>query len=361
MSHSNAASSRALKAAGQGARAFAVHLERFEAIVLHASAQTARGLRRHLAVRCYLEDLRTPAFMLQGLGRVYRKVLPRDAGAVIESQRIIYKEVEDALGEFDAWHTLLVRAQKAWRAPTAVQAWFHDNRMHAAGRVDAALHIFRLTPEKSGRGTGGGARDIPALFGIRAECADLPWPADWKDRKKVARFLANELREIEEHCESGTLNLRDLEGGLHELRRRLRWPSVYAAALNGLVVIGPQKAAAPGLTHYCTPAVTGSRHAYLPRNRRVAQPLEINYAHWIALSWLIQELGLQKDQRQWTTALEAALQGSGARPGKPLAQMLGKDYGTAATTARTATNAVERLVLKERVLGCIADELDRQS
>lgn len=361
MSHSNTAISRALQAAGQGARAFAVHLKRFEGIVLHASAQTARGLRRHLAVRCYLEDLRTPAFMLQGLGRVYRKVLPRNAGAVIESQRIIYKTVEDALGEFDAWHTLCVRAEKAWRAPADVQAWFHDNRMHAAGRVDAVLHLMRLTPESGGRGTVEGARDIPALVGIRAECADLPWPADWKDRKKVARFLADELREIEEQCESGTLNLHDLEGGLHELRRQLRWPSVYAAALNGLVVIGPQRSAAPGLSHYFTGAVTGSRHAHLSRNRLVAQPLEINYAHWIALSWLIQQLGLLKDQRQWTAALKAALSGSGARPARGLPQMLGKDFSTAAGTARKAANAVERLVLKERVLGCIADELDRQA
>jgi hypothetical protein len=361
MSHSNAASLRTLQAAGQGARAFAIHLKRFEAIVLHASAQTGRGLPRHLAVRCYLEDLRTPAFLLQGLGRVYRKVLPRDAGAVIERQRIIYKEVEDALGEFDAWHTLFGRAHTAWRAPAEVQAWFHDNRMHAAGRVDAALHLLRLAPEVGGHGTVEGARDIPGLVGIRAECADLPWPADWKDRKKVARFLADELREIEEQCESDTLNLRNLEGGLHELRRRLRWPSVYAAALNGLVVIGAQRAAAPGLTHYFTDAVTGSRHAHLTRNRRVAQPLEINYAHWIALSWLIQELGLLKDQRQWTAALKAALSGSGARPGRGLAQMLGKDFTTAATTARAAANAVERLVLKERVLGCIADELDRQA
>ena len=161
MSHSNAASLRTLQAAGQGARAFAVHLKRFEAIVLHASAQTGRGLRRHLAVRCYLEDLRTPAFLLQGLGRVYRKVLPRDAGAVIERQRIIYKEVEDALGQFDAWHTLFGRAHTAWRAPAAVQTWFHDNRMHAAGRVDAALHLLRLTPEAGGHGTVEGARDIP--------------------------------------------------------------------------------------------------------------------------------------------------------------------------------------------------------
>ncbi|MQC25269.1 MAG: hypothetical protein DWG81_04910 [Chloroflexi bacterium] len=360
MSHSDAANWRALQAAGQGARAFAVHLKRFEAIVLRASAQTARGLRRHLAVRCYLEDLRTPAFMLQGLGRVYRKVLPHAAGAVVERQRLIYKGVEDTLGEFDAWHTLLVRAQMTWRAPTEVQAWFHDNRMHAAGRVDAALHFLKLTPEDGGHGIAGGARNIPALVGIRAECAELPWPADRKDRKKVARFLADELREIEEQCESGTLNLRDLEGGLHELRRRLRWPSVYAAALNGLVVIGPQNAAAPGLTHYFTAAVTGSRHAHMPRNRRVAQPLEINYAHWMALSWLIQELGLLKDRRQWTAALKAALSGSGARPGRALAQMLGKDFSTAATTARTATNAIERLVLKERVLGCIANELDRQ-
>ena len=89
MSHSDAANWRALQAAGQGARAFAVHLKHFEAIVLRASAQTARGLRRHLAVRCYLEDLRTPAFMLQGLGRVYRKVLPRQGhDARIADERV---------------------------------------------------------------------------------------------------------------------------------------------------------------------------------------------------------------------------------------------------------------------------------
>ena len=352
-----AASWRGLAAAGQGAGAFAVHMQRFAAIVLHAGTQSGRGLRRHLAVRCYLEGLRTPAFMLQGLGRVYRKILSREAAAVIERQRIVFKTVEDTLGEFDAWHTLHLRAQAAWQAPAEVQAWFHDNRMHAAGRIAAALQILKLAPEDSEHGA---ARDVPGLANMRAELADLAWPAHRKDRMKVAQFLAQELREIEVRFESGALNLRDLEGGLHELRRRLRWPSVYAAALNGLVVIGPQRAAAPGLSHYLTAAVTESRHAHLAHHQRVAQPLTINYAYWMALSWLIQELGRIKDQRQWTAALQAAFRSSGARAAKPLAKMLGSDYNTAAAATRTATSAVERLVLKERVLGCIADELERQ-
>ena len=33
------------------------------------------------------------------------------------------------------------------------------------------------------------------------------------------------------------LNLNDLENGIHEFRRKLRWVGIYSSALNGKVVI----------------------------------------------------------------------------------------------------------------------------
>ena len=61
---------------------------------------------------------------------------------------------------------------------------------------------------------------------------------DGKFRNRLGEFLARELEKTEEQYRDGELNPHQLEGGLHELRRKLRWFSIYAAVLQDAFAFG---------------------------------------------------------------------------------------------------------------------------
>jgi len=46
-----------------------------------------------------------------------------------------------------------------------------------------------------------------------------------------------EIDSIHNKLVNNKLNLNDLENGIHEFRRKLRWVGIYSSALNGKVVI----------------------------------------------------------------------------------------------------------------------------
>ena len=77
-------------------------------------------------------------------------------------------------------------------------------------------------------------RDFERLHLIAEELDAVEWHAAEKDRRKVAKFLVGELEEIEVAYGKNEFDFTELETGVHELRRQLRWVSIYAQSLDGL-------------------------------------------------------------------------------------------------------------------------------
>ena len=100
----------------------------------------------------------------------------------------------------------------------------------------------------------------------------------------------------------------DVELGVHELRRKIRWLSIYPHALQGVVKLQATKPIAPALKKYLTPEVVNSNYNTLPALVNDTEYLGINKANFFALSWLIAELGKIKDVGLALYALQEALQ-----------------------------------------------------
>ena len=162
-------------------------------------------------------NLRNPMFGLQSLGRMYRALDRKNIAevenftSVVPVAELVKKlgklanTIEDTLGHYD----LLKK----------------EGRIEEQAKEADSLH-------KSLYDTGLLNTDGPGpLFTEWSkEISELKWPSENKDRRFV---LSVTLEQIDKVLRT-KYDMAELEDGLHEFRRELRWIVLYASASNGL-------------------------------------------------------------------------------------------------------------------------------
>jgi hypothetical protein len=155
------------------------------------------------------------------------------------------------------------------------------------------------------------------------------------------------------------LDMNDLEAGVHELRRKVRWFSLYAAALDGAVVLDPDVAPpTKGWSRYLGEAVVNSPFNRLPAPGAGVDPLTLPAPLFYALSWAIAELGRIKDAAQETEVVEHGLRAT-HQPGSA-STWLGADALGYVEAGRAASKVVAQTLRRDRLLLRLADALEPQ-
>ncbi len=151
--------------------------------------------------------LRLAAFNLQSLGRVYRKYPIASTQGFLKKLRESAKDLEDHLGEYDKMKSL-------GKAP-------------AMGR--AAVALMGLVAREGWLDRAGRS---PRATVFKAAAARQAWLSPAEDRDFAIGELVDQLQSVA----AADYDMRRLEAGLHELRRELRWFSISARALGGVVI-----------------------------------------------------------------------------------------------------------------------------
>jgi hypothetical protein len=290
--------------------------------------------------------------MLQGLARVS---LGTGGDEEVFSELLQdVKIIEDALGEVDWWWSLAEKGT-TWGLPDALMARARERHHAASGRVIGWLEArgwidHRYLPDEG---------EVKLrVHRIGRSLYDVSWPSPRKEHKELTKFLRDRARSIEEA--SRTLDMNDIEHGVHELRRKLRWISIYATALDGAVQLDHEAKTPKGYARYMTPAVVENPFNVLPKGDGTAKPVMIPAPLFYALSWTIAELGTLKDRAQWTDAvahgLDALDLSGGARPKRWLGD-LALEHRDA---TKQATALVERVLVEDKLLTRLAEALDAQ-
>lgn len=325
---------------------FARRLARLEGALRDALGANApllaSGVPAPVAHRLHLAGGRAPLFALEALGRLERGkgkgAAKADAARAFAEVTVRSKALEDALGGVDFWWAFGERAA-AWRAPEAVQRWAGAHHLMACGATD---QLLRAEGWLEGDALG------PRLGALGDTVLDVSWPGPKRYRKRLSETLEAVLRHT--HEASLALDLNEVEAGVHELRRKVRWFSIYAGALDGAVVLDEAASAPEGWDRYLTPAVLSDRFARLPPAAEGLKPITLPAPLFFALSWLISALGELKDRVQWTETMAQGLAETGT-PGTPedwLAdQALQREEVTRLTGEIVAQTLVEdRLLLR---------------
>ncbi|MBL9203763.1 MAG: hypothetical protein JNN01_01660 [Opitutaceae bacterium] len=333
------------------AQRYVRQLARFEqavqrALVAHR-AQPALPVGDHL----YRSDGRTPLFYLQGLARLTRAMGPGKKR--IEPWLGEFKEIEDRLGAYDYWVVLEHNALD-WGVDPAVSAYLAGRRLQALGALEYALGRFGWLTYHEGAPAGLG----PMPERLREYLSEAEWLSPKRERRRLAEFLHQEAEEIQDDLNSGRLQLSEVEAGVHELRRKLRWIPIYGHALGGKVVL--DTAGADGaLAHYVTPDQLKSRFNRLPRNAAETKPLKLHRGAFLAIGRLIAEIGVLKDRALWTEELTRICRVVKADANATL-QRMGPTAITPVQLVAQVSQLVDRILLQDGALRVLANHLKDQ-
>lgn len=298
-----------------GLRRFGTRLARFGEL-LEASRTIAAGgaeaaYRRHPHLaqampghRLYVAQGRTPLFQLEALARIERGV--RRDPEVFEDLLSDVKRLEDTLGDIDYWWVFLQSGEKR-KLPEELVEWAANKHAQACGRLEGWLAAGDWVDHKYL------ADEEEVTLRVRQlgdALAEQEWAKPKKERRQVGEYFVERLRKV--HADSLELDMDDLEGGLHELRRKLRWFSIYPSALDGLVTLDESAAPPPGWKAYMVESIVKSPFSKLPAAPPDSEPLAIPAPLFYALSWIIADLGRVKDAAQETEFIEQGLIATGS-------------------------------------------------
>lgn len=328
-----------------GMQRFVVQLEK-----LCGCVEPARAAGAEAAWVFYQSPARQWLFYVQALCRVYKKVGSKKRFKALGE---VVKELEDGLGAIDYWDAWVKLCEPVAELPTAM---LDTMVRHRASAVSALQEML----EKGGWLE----NDCPALSKIIEELEAEDWEKPGKEREKIAEFLCEEMKEIEQKYADGEFDFTELEDGVHEFRRQLRWLSIYGHALNGLLQTDAD--AKPEAFHekYMTESVLKSPFNQLPAAPVKGKVLEVALGDFYALSWLIAQIGKIKDQGQKIEVLHAVAKESGIKHDAALDKCFSALIPAAEQTLREipalVASMVKAFLLEDAILSRMRESLEEQ-
>jgi hypothetical protein len=227
-------------------------------------------------------DLRRHVFLLEGIGKLYERLSDGMADTYATAKRL-----EDLLGEVSATRTNLAYAKQVSDAhpgkiPDDVVKHL-EKKAEDTRKALRKLLVDEWMPNKKGQ--------APALKEIVRRLAAADWDGYVEDKKLVQKELVRRLVKLSD----ADYSMDDLQNGIHELRRQLRWFPIYAEALNGLVQLDAKKNPVAAYEPLLAVKLATSKYVDLPDDSREVNALAISKSLYLGLMQLTLDLGGIKD------------------------------------------------------------------
>lgn len=223
------------------------------------------------------KDLRRQVFLLEGISKLYSDIHGKKAERVYDGA----KKLEDQLGHFSMTKSNLATAEKVGADPAVVELLRKD--MQASRAALKELLAADWMPDAKGR--------IPALRDVVEDWGEAKWGSYDKDIDKVKGELSRRLSKLE----ATPYDMTDLDNGIHELRRQLRWFPIYAESLNGLFQLDEKSNPVKAYEPLLNADIAKSKYVQLPDAAREQSPIPLSKSVYCGLMQLTLDLGVLKD------------------------------------------------------------------
>jgi hypothetical protein len=271
-----------------GPKRFEFFLDQLQVLLTKAAKQKNPGLW------LYQNNARTPLFMLEGLAKLYSGIHNRKKFEKIKSQ---FKVLEDILGAIDYYDAFAKSFSKTKNIPAAITSYLQ------AQTREKIQSLNEILTEKEWLGAEGNR-----IKKIKEKLQSANWLKEKKEVEELNDFYGAAIYEIVEFVQTEKFHFNNVEADVHELRRKLRWLSIYPQALRGAVQLSNTKSKEKALAKYQTTAIISSPFNKLPDAGDTKYFLLLNKQYFYALSWMISELGKIKDNGLSVIAVKEALQ-----------------------------------------------------
>ena len=197
----------------QGKSRFDCQLNKIETLRIEAVKQ------ENPAEWLFLNDMRTPMFMLEALSKMYANWHNKK---IFEKLNEIFKTLEDTLGAIDYYAAFEKEFADNAETPTAVKSFLTERKKEQIEK------LYRLLKED---GWFSGKR----LRKINEKLAEVDWLNEADEHELLKTFYQKEIKKIVKFSLKTQFIFDNVEEDVHELRRRLRWLSIYPQAMQGAI------------------------------------------------------------------------------------------------------------------------------
>ncbi len=266
---------------------FNLHLSKVEILINESKNQ------QNPALWLFENGLRTPMFMLEATARVYEKIYDNKD---LEKRKEQIKTVEDAIGAVDHYNAY---AKELALNPNIK----HEIITYLNQQTEIKLVELNKILEQENWLNG------KKIEKIKETLSEIDWLSESDEFVEISKFYTKAITKIDEFIKTTTFNFDHLEDDVHELRRRLRWLSIYPQALSGAFKYTlPDEKPEYHLNKYLTQEVLNSKFNIMPTTLSFEKPIQINKNYFCTLSWIIAELGKLKDEGLRVLVLKEAIE-----------------------------------------------------
>jgi len=276
---------------------------------------TTAGKQKNPALWLYRNNARTPLFMLEALAKMYTEFHNKKKFTKIKEH---FKLLEDALGAIDYYDTIARDMVANKKIPAEIINYLQAQSREKIQSLNEILAEHEWLLPVNNR-----------IMKIQKKLATADWLNEKDDLKMMDEFYGESIYTIVEFVQDTACKFANMESEVHELRRKLRWLSIYPQVALGSVQLATNNPVPKHLAKYCTPEITSSAFNKMPNVGQAEFVLLLEQNYFYSLSWMIAELGKLKDSGLRVIALKEALQQTGTATDddayKRVYQLLGRN------------------------------------
>jgi uncharacterized coiled-coil protein SlyX len=275
-----------------GLNRFGFYTQQVEGLMNQAREQRAP------AMWLFKNNARTPFFMLEGLAKIYAGMHNTKKFGKLKEH---FKLVEDGLGQIDYYNWLSI----AFASKKEISA---QCRQYVRNQLDQRVILLNKVLADEDWLSDNNKR----IKKMTKKLSEASWLNPVKEVEAITAFYEKSIAGISEFVARTNYQFDNVEKDVHELRRKLRWLSIYPQALQGAIQYGRETRAAAHLKKYLTEEIINSPYNKLPAAGNNTSFIMLHKSCFLALSWMIEKLGIIKDEGLLLTGLcEAIKQSTG--------------------------------------------------
>jgi hypothetical protein len=272
----------------KGPARFLYYLTKLQSLFDKAAKQ------KNPALWLYNNDARTPLFMLEGLAKMYISINNKKKFTKLKEH---FKLLEDTLGAIDYYDNIAKDLSKNKKIPAAIIGYLQALTREKIQSLNEILVEKEWLSADNGR-----------IKKIQKKLTSADWLKEEPEVAAINEFYGKTIYTITEFVLTDRCSFKNIESDVHELRRKLRWLSIYPQALRGSIQLSKNKNTPKELAKYLTKEIINSAFNKMPDAGDNSNFLLLEQNYFYALSWMIAELGKIKDCGLHVVAIKEALQ-----------------------------------------------------
>ncbi|MBK9401568.1 MAG: hypothetical protein IPN36_12145 [Bacteroidetes bacterium] len=295
----------------------------------------------------FLSGARNHFFKLEAACRYLREI---DHEKVFDEYYDIFKEAEDQLGQYDHHFALLSEIRKIGKQwPAKVIDHFEDQHKSSAKKLENYLEKEEWMQQNP-----------PHLIRFIEKLKQMESISGEDFKERTGKFLIKTIDKISDNYKNGKLDASEIEEGVHEIRRKIRWLSIYTQVCGGMIQLSSEKIPDSFPSQYIGKDILNSDFMKMPKALKDVSPITIRTELFAALSWMINYLGSQKDIGLKIVACTEAFKETGIDDPQEIEKLLihiNPEQLKLNDITDQAKTALDLFFLKHKILDGLADDI----